>query len=168
MDHLTDTEVTARFAEQVTETRPGVRPDVAALLAQHRPTSYRDDSPSTPTGAQPVPQHDPSIWGYAPKWAVGTAIAAPAAGVGSIGIGFGARLFFDSVTTEGVVMVGVIVGGAVAFVGSLAVLVKRLGKALRDAPQPVENHFHGQIHVQQTSTRITANGFARQRNEIEQ
>ncbi|WP_394426927.1 hypothetical protein [Streptomyces sp. SGAir0957] len=168
MDHLTDTEVTARFAEQVTQARPGVRPDIAELLAQHRPTSYRDNSPTTPTGAQPVPQHDPSIWGHAPKWALGTAIAAPATGAGAVGIGYGASLIFDSITTEGVVMVGVIVGGAVAFIGSLAVLAKRLGKAMSEAPPHVETHLHGQIHIQQTSTHITASGLARQRNKIEQ
>lgn len=109
-----------------------------------RPTSYRGEAPAG-TGAQPVPQHDPSFWGAVPKWALGTFLAAPAIGAGAIGCGYGAKLFFDSVTTEGVVMVGVIIGGTcmvIAMMGSAA------SKMLKSSPGPAPTiNVHGPVHV---------------------
>ncbi|WP_406434108.1 hypothetical protein [Streptomyces sp. NBC_01589] len=40
-----------------------------------------------------------------PQWAAGVAVAGTGIGLMSIGIGLGAKLFLESVTTEGVVLV---------------------------------------------------------------
>lgn len=143
---------------------PGVRAAVEDEVAR-RPTSYRDDSPNEGTGAQPVPQHDPSFWGQVPKWALGTFLAAPSIGAGAIGVGYGARLFFTSITTEGIVMVGVIAGGAVVFISSLAGLVKRIGNAAAQAP--ATNHFHGPVKVEKnTLVQTDARPLSFQRTKI--
>lgn len=148
---------------------PAVREAVAADMAE-RPTSYRGEAPAS-TGAQPVPQHDPSFWGQVPKWALGTALAGPALGATAVGFGYGAKLFFSSITTEGVVMVGVIVGGAVVFVGSLCALVKRIGSSAaevaRETPAPVTNNFGGDVKIER-NTLVQNDGrtLSFQRNKI--
>lgn len=146
---------------------PSVRAEVERRAATERPTSYRDETPPAPTGAQPVPQPDPSFWGHVPKWALGVMVAGPATGATAIGIGYGAKLFFDSITTEGVVMVGVIVGGAVVFVTSLCALVKRIGNAAAQAPAPVTNNFSGDVKIEKnTLVQNDGRAFSFQRNRV--
>jgi hypothetical protein len=146
---------------------PAVREAIEVENAR-RPTSYRDPTPNTGTGAQPVPQHDPSFWGHVPKWALGVMVAGPATGATAVGIGYGAKLFFDSITTEGVVMVGVIVGGAVVFVGSLCALVKRIGNAAAQAPTPVTNNFSGDVKIEKnTLVQTEARALSFQRTKID-
>lgn len=146
---------------------PAVR-EAVELEQARRPTSYRDETPALPTGAQPVPQHDPSFWGHVPKWALGVMVAGPATGATAVGIGYGAKLFFDSITTEGVVMVGVIVSGAVVFVGSLCALVKRIGNAAAQAPAPVTNNFSGDVKIEKnTLVQNDGRAFSFQRNHID-
>lgn len=150
---------------------PSVRAEIERRAATERPTSYRDPTPPEPTGAQPVPQHDPSFWGQVPKWALGTALAGPALGATAVGVGYGAKLFFSSITTEGVVMVGVIVGGAVVFVGSLCALVKRIGSSAaevaRETPAPVTNNFSGDVRVEKnTLVQNDGRAFSFQRNKV--
>lgn len=145
---------------------PAVRAAVEGEAAR-RPTSYRDPTPNQPTGAEPVPQYDPSFWGHVPKWALGVMVAGPATGASAVGIGYGAKLFFDSITTEGVVMVGVIVGGAVVFVGSLCALVKRIGNAAAQVPAPVTNNFSGDVKIEKnTLVQNDGRAFSFQRNKI--
>lgn len=146
---------------------PSVRAEVERAAATERPTSFRDDTPPTPTGAQPVPQYDRSLWGHVPKWALGAMIAGPSVGATAVGMGYGAQLFFDSITTEGIVMVGVIVSGAVVFVGSLSSLIKRAGAAASSAPAPVTNHFHGGVTIEKnTLVQNEARALSFQRNRI--
>lgn len=120
-------------------------------IAPQQPTAFKDPTPPQPTGAQPVPQPDTRV---VPQWATGIAVASTSFGLMSVGIGLASKLVLDSVTSEGVVMVGVVIGGAVALVGALCRLVTKLKEA---TPQPINNHFTGDTKIENTTHVSTTN-----------
>jgi hypothetical protein len=136
---------TPRQAVRLTETENAL---AAALIESARSVpsihpdlikGYRDTMPALPSAADPVLQPDRRIF---PQWATGIALAGPALGATTVGMGYGARMFFESITTQGIVLVGVASAGATIAVGACAGLVSKL-----KTPPPPVNHFNGSTTI---------------------
>lgn len=129
---------------------PAVRPE--------QPTSYKDETPPRPTGAQPVEQPDSRL---VPQWATGVAVSGIGIGVGAIGIGLGAKLFFDSVTTQGAIVVGLIVSAPLLLISAAGAAWSKVKKA---TPPNVTNNFNGSVHIKKrTMVKNTNQPFSFQR-----
>ncbi|MGV4985834.1 hypothetical protein ACVB8X_07235 [Streptomyces sp. NRAIS4] len=136
----------------------------AGKPVRHHPTSFRDDTKPPAFGATPpVRQEDHRI---VPAWAAGIAVASIGAGAGITGIGCGAWLVLQglsSVTLNGVLMV------TLPFAG-LAMAATAIGSAISRARSAVtRNVFEGPVtHHTEIHNNSTTRGvfFARTRNEI--
>ncbi|MCF3143691.1 hypothetical protein [Streptomyces platensis] len=131
---------------------------------QHHPTSFRDDTDPPAFGATPpVKQDDRRI---VPAWAAGIAVASIGVGAGITGIGCGAWLVLQglsSVTLNGVLMV------TLPFAG-LAMAATAIGGAISKARAAVtKTVYQGPVtHHTEVHNNSTTRGafFARTRNEI--
>lgn len=135
---------------------PAIRPEPQ--------TFYKDPTPPRPTGAQPVKQDDRRI---VPQWAVGVAVAGAGIGLMSIGVGLGAKLFFESVTTEGVVVVGLIVAAPLLLISAAGAALSKLKKA---TPPDVTNNFNGTVNIEndnRTSVNNTNKAFSFNRTRVD-
>ncbi|MEW2467886.1 hypothetical protein AB0919_23120 [Streptomyces sp. NPDC046994] len=134
---------------------PAIRPEPK--------TSYKDPTPPQPTGAQPVKQDDRRV---VPQWAVGVAVAGTGIGLMSVGVGLGAKLFFESVTTEGVIVVALIVTAPVLLISAAGIALSKLRKA---SPPDVTNNFNGSVSIKndnRTSVDNTNKAFSFARMRI--
>ncbi|WP_331762350.1 hypothetical protein OG612_45165 (plasmid) [Streptomyces sp. NBC_01527] len=135
---------------------PAIRPEP--------PKSYKDPTPPQPTGAQPVEQDDRR---FVPQWAAGVAVAGTGIGLMSVGVGLGAKLFFESVTTEGVVLVGLIVSAPLLLASAVGVALSKVKKAM---PPDVTNNFNGPVSIEndnRTSVDNKNEAFSFNRTRIE-
>ncbi|TLS45719.1 hypothetical protein FE633_13200 [Streptomyces montanus] len=135
---------------------PAIRPEP--------PKSYRDPTPPQPTGAQPVKQDDRRI---VPEWAVGVAVSGIGIGVMSIGVGLGAKLFFESVTTEGVIVISLIISAPLLLISAAGAALSKVKKATPD----VTNNFHGTVSIKndnRTAVQNTNKAFSFNRTRIEE
>ncbi|WP_048581697.1 hypothetical protein [Streptomyces viridochromogenes] len=126
-------------------------------------TFYKDPTPPKPTGAQPVKQDDKRI---VPQWAAGIFVAGTGIGLMSIGGGLGAKLFFESVTTEGVVLVGLIVAAPLLLISAAGTAISKLKKA---TPPDVTNNFSGTVNIKndnRTSVENTNKAFSFNRTHV--
>ncbi|WP_327749868.1 hypothetical protein [Streptomyces europaeiscabiei] len=136
----------------------------ASQPVRHHPTSFRDDTEPPAYGdAPPVKQEDRRI---VPAWAAGIAVASIGVGAGVTGIGCGAWLVLQglsSVTLNGVLMV------TLPFAG-IAMVATAIGGAISEARAAVtKNVFEGLVtHHTEIHNSSTTRGafFARTRNEI--
>ncbi|MEW1551890.1 hypothetical protein [Streptomyces tsukubensis] len=125
-------------------------------------TSYRDDSPPHGTGALPVPQPDNRV---VPAWAAGVAVASIGVGAGVTGLGCGAWLILQglsSVTLYGVLAV------TLPFAG-LAAVVTAIGTALSRARAPRQTNIYQGTVTQNTRISNTSQQrgmFARTHNDV--
>ncbi|WP_420082590.1 hypothetical protein ACN6AT_36775 (plasmid) [Streptomyces sp. JL4002] len=140
--------------------------DWAAKPVHQHPTSFRDDTATPAFGTTPpVPQPDHRI---VPAWAAGIAVASIGVGAGVTGIGCGAWLVLQglsSVTLTGVLM-------ATLPFAALAMVATAIGGAISKARAAVTktvNVFEGPVtHHTEIHNNSTTRGafFARTRNEI--
>ncbi|MGP3950967.1 hypothetical protein [Streptomyces sp. 7N604] len=134
---------------------PAIRPDQA--------TPYKDPTPPQPTGTQPVKQDDRRI---VPQWAAGVAVAGTGIGLMSIGVGLGAKLFFESITTEGVVVAGLIVAAPLLLISAAGAALSKLKKG---TPPDVTNNFNGPVSIKndnRTSVDNTNKAFSFNRTHV--
>ena len=127
-------------------------------------TFYKDPTPPQPTGAQPVEQDDRRI---VPQWAAGIAVAGVGIGLMSIGVGLGGKLFFESVTTEGVIVVGLIIAAPLLLISAAGAALSYVKKA---TPPDVTNNFHGAVSIKndnRTSVRNTNKALSFNRTCVE-
>ncbi|GAA2417934.1 hypothetical protein ACFPFX_04725 [Streptomyces mauvecolor] len=126
------------------------------------PTFYKDDTSPHPTGAQPVPQPDSR---RVPQWATGVAVAGAGIGVMSIGVGLGGKLFFENITIEGVIAVGLIVAAPLLLISAAGIALSKVGKA---APREVTNNFNGPVSIKSDHRTVVENRpFSFQRTTLE-
>ncbi|MFJ4007736.1 hypothetical protein ACIPWL_30390 [Streptomyces sp. NPDC090023] len=163
MDPLNTTQSGLPESEAAAEARR-LLDEWAGKPVRHHPTSFRDDTDLPAFGStSPVRQEDRRI---VPAWAVGIAVASIGVGAGITGIGCGAWLVLQgltSVTLNGVLMV------TLPFAG-LAMAATAIGGAISKARAAVtKNVFEGPVtHHTEIHNNSTTRGafFARTRNEI--
>ncbi|MEU5297994.1 hypothetical protein [Streptomyces umbrinus] len=115
---------------------PAIRPE-----PPEPQTFYKDPTPPRPTGAQPVKQDDRRI---VPQWAAGIAVAGAGIGLGSVGVGLGAKLFFESVTTEGVIVISLIIAAPMLLIAAAGTA---WSKVKATTPPEVTNNFNGPVSI---------------------
>ncbi|OEU95479.1 hypothetical protein [Streptomyces oceani] len=98
-------------------------------------TSFRDNAPPEPTGAEPVAQPDTRV---VPTWAVGTAVASIGLGAGSVGIG--CAIWLAAQGLAAITLTGVL-AALVPFVG-VALVVLAVGAALNRAGSSSSSSTH--------------------------
>jgi hypothetical protein len=158
-DHVTrplsDSEARAEAERIIAE---AMRPE------RHFPTSFRDDTrPPAYGDTPPVHQNDRRI---VPAWAAGIAVASIGVGAGITGLGCGAWLVLQgltSATLTGVLMV------TAPFAG-LAMAATAIGGAINKARRAVsKTYYEGPVvqhtHITNTST-TRGMFFARTRNDV--
>lgn len=126
-----------------------------------RPTYYKDPTPPTPTGAQPVPQHDSRV---VPPIATGIAVGGAGIGLMAVGVGAGANLMgagaemvFNSITAEDVAALGVLVASPFVLAAGIGIVISKFKAAAREEQPPV-NNFHGPTTIEhRTEINQTAN-----------
>lgn len=163
MDPLNTTQSGMPESEAAAEARR-LLDEWAGKPVRHHPTSFRDDTETPAFGtAPPVKQEDRRI---VPAWAAGIAVASIGVGAGVTGIGCGAWLVLQglsSVTLNGVLMV------TLPFAG-IAMVATAIGGAISKARAAVtKNVFEGPVtHHTEIHNNSTTRGafFARTRNEI--
>jgi hypothetical protein len=150
--HLTESEASAEAARLI---REAYRPEALAT-----PTSFRDTTPVPAFGTTPPePQPDHRI---VPEWAAGIAVASIGIGAGVTGIGCGAWLVFQGLSS--VTLLGVIAIAA-PFVG-IATVVTAIGAAISKAKRASTTNIYKGSVVQRTEITSTARGIgARSRIE---
>ncbi|MFF5030371.1 hypothetical protein ACFY2J_40090 [Streptomyces collinus] len=143
---LTETEASAEAARLI---REAYRPQAPAPV----PTSFRDDSPVPVIGdAPPVPQPDSRI---VPQWAAGVAVASIGVGAGVTGLGCGAWLVLQGLSS--VTLLGVLAIAA-PFAG-VAMVATAIGAAIaRARSASTTNVYQGSV-VQRTEITSTARGM---------
>jgi hypothetical protein len=154
--HLTDSEASAEAARLI---REAYRPEAPAPMV----TSYRDPipAPTTPTigSTPPVPQPDHRI---VPQWAAGVAVASIGVGAGVTGLGCGAWLIFQGLSS--VTLLGVIAIAA-PFVG-IATVATAIGAAISKAKRASTTNVYQGTVIKRTEITSTARGIgARSRIE---
>lgn len=142
--HLTDREA-ADEADRLI--REAYRPPAVV------PTSFRDTSPVPAFGdTPPVRQDDRRI---VPEWAAGVAVASIGVGAGVTGIGCGAWLVLEGLSS--VTLLGVLAVAA-PFAG-IAAVVTAIGAAVsRSRPSSTTNIYEGSV-VQRTEITASARGM---------
>lgn len=133
------------------------RQDVPAAVA------YRDTTPPTPTGAEPVQQPETRI---VPAWAVGTAVASIGLGAGSVGLGCAVWLAAQGLAS--ISLAGVLAALA-PFVG-VALVVVVVGAVLgrvAAASSTTTNVYNGPVSQNTTNVQTHARGLARTRTEVQ-
>ncbi|MEU7384168.1 MULTISPECIES: hypothetical protein [unclassified Streptomyces] len=163
MDPLNTTQSGMPESEAAAEARR-LLDEWAGKPVRHHPTSFRDDTEPPAFGSTPpVRQEDHRI---VPAWAAGIAVASIGVGAGVTGIGCGAWLVLQglsSVTLNGVLMV------TLPFAG-IAMVATAIGGAISKARAAVtKNVYEGPVtHHTEIHNNSTTRGafFARTRNEI--
>jgi hypothetical protein len=142
--------------------------DVEDALAQAAkpeiptPTSYRDHTPVPAYGTTPpVPQPDNRI---VPQWAAGVAVASIGVGAGVTGLGCGAWLVLQGLSS--VTLLGVLAIAA-PFAG-IATVVTAIGAALSKARSAsTTNVYQGTVRVDARTVNSTNRGvWASTRNQL--
>lgn len=146
---LTETEASTEAARLI---REAYRPEVSASMV----TSYRDPvpAPTAPTTGTtpPVPQPDSRI---VPEWATGIAVASIGIGAGVTGIGCGAWLILEGLSS--MTLLGVIgVFAPFAGIGFAAIAV---GGAISRARRASTTNIYKGTVVQRTEITSTARGI---------
>ncbi|MFD9033306.1 hypothetical protein ACFVZW_19455 [Streptomyces sp. NPDC059567] len=126
-------------------------------------TSFRDHTPTPAVGdTPPVPQPDSRT---VPQWATGIAVASIGIGAGVTGIGCGAWLVLEglsSITLAGVLAI------AAPFAG-VAVIATAIGAAVSKAKAASITHVYQGTVIKRTEVSTTTNTrgmFSRTRNDI--
>ncbi|MGV0098264.1 hypothetical protein [Streptomyces californicus] len=122
-------------------------------------TSYRDETPLPAVGpTPPVPQPGPPPMS---QWAIDASGVLKAVSVASLPIG-GALWLVGQVDP---LTLGIILGSPAAVALAAARLVAKVKDANQAAPQPVTNHFHGDVHHNERTVTSTTRGvIANNRN----
>lgn len=143
---LSETEAAAEAARLI---REAYRPHEEAPIV----TSFRDVSPVPAVGpTPPVPQPDSRI---VPQWAAGVAVASLGVGAGVTGLGCGAWLILQGLSS--VTLLGVL--AIVAPFAGAAALVTAIGSAVsRSRSASTTNIYKGSV-VQRTEITSTARGM---------
>lgn len=151
--HLTESEASAEAYRLI---REAYRPEAPAPMA----TSFRDASPVPAVGTTPpVPQPDSRI---VPQWAAGVAVASIGVGAGVTGLGCGAWLVLQGLSS--VTLLGVLAIAA-PFAGA-AMLATAVGAAISKARSASTTNIYKGSVVQRTEITSTARGIgARSRIE---
>lgn len=150
--HLTESEASAEAARLI---REAYRPEAPAT-----PTSFRDTTPVPAFGTTP-PERQPDHR-IVPEWAAGIAVASIGIGAGVTGIGCGAWLIFQGLSS--VTLLGVIAIAA-PFVG-IATVATAIGAAISKAKRASTTNIYKGSVVQRTEITSTARGIgARSRIE---
>ena len=128
--------------------------------AMRTPTSYRDDTPVPAIGtALPVVQPDHRL---VPQWAIGTAVASIGVGAGVTGLGCGAWLVLQGLSS--VTLFGVLALAA-PFVG-IATVATAIGGAVSKARRSSTTNVYQGTVIKRTEITSTARGIgARSRIE---
>jgi hypothetical protein len=163
MDPLNTTQSGMPESEAAAEARR-LLDEWAGKPVRHHPTSFCDDTETPAFGTTPpVRQEDRRI---VPAWAAGIAVASIGVGAGVTGIGCGAWLVLQglsSVTLNGVLMV------TLPFAG-IAMVATAIGGAISKARAAVtKNVYEGPVtHHTEIHNNSTTRGafFARTRNEV--
>lgn len=138
---------------------------IAAAYQPHAvpmmPTAYRDTSPVPAVGnTPPVPQPDQRI---VPPWAAGIAVASIGVGAGITGLGCGAWLILQGLSS--VTLMGVLAITA-PFAG-LAMVATAIGTAVSRARRASVTHIYQGNVVKNTAVNTHTRGmFSRTRNEL--
>ncbi|WP_103512919.1 hypothetical protein [Streptomyces sp. SM13] len=124
-------------------------------------TSYRDSTPLPAVGSTPpVPQPGPPPMS---QWAIDASGVLKGVGAVSIPIGIGVWIVgqVDPLT------LGIIFGSPAVAALALARLVAKVKDANQNTPQPVVQHFHGNVHQDtRTVTSTTRGVIANTRNQL--
>ncbi|MFJ7050029.1 hypothetical protein ACIQVC_42480 [Streptomyces sp. NPDC101112] len=149
---LTEPEASAEAARLI---REAYRPESTPAA-----TSFRDTSPVPAIGtAAPVAQPDSRI---VPEWATGIAVASIGIGAGVTGIGCGAWLVFQGLSS--VTLLGVIAIAA-PFVG-IATVATAIGAAISKAKRSSTTNVYQGTVIKRTEITSTARGIGA-RSQIE-
>ncbi|MFD8525349.1 hypothetical protein ACFV2D_35920 [Streptomyces capillispiralis] len=151
--HLTESEASAEAARLI---REAYRP-----IEEPRPvTTFRDTTPVPAVGTTPpVPQPETRI---VPEWAAGVAVASIGVGAGVTGLGCGAWLVFQGLSS--VTLLGVIAIAA-PFVG-IAMVATAIGAAVSKAKRSSTTNVYQGTVIKRTDITSTARGIgARSRIE---
>ncbi|MFD6712253.1 hypothetical protein ACWHA6_38290 [Streptomyces anthocyanicus] len=150
--HLTDSEASVEAARLIREAyQPTPEP---------RPMTFRDTTPVPAFGpTPPVPQPETRI---VPEWAAGVAVASIGIGAGVTGLGCGAWLIFQGLSS--VTLLGVIAIAA-PFVG-VATVATAIGAAIAKAKRSSTTNVYQGTVIKRTDITSTARGIgARSRIE---
>ncbi|MFF0055656.1 hypothetical protein ACFYRI_14825 [Streptomyces microflavus] len=130
-----------------------------AITKELAKTYHRDDTPLPAVGpTPPVPQPGPPPMS---QWAIDASGVLKAVSVASLPIG-GALWIVGQVDPWAL---GVIFGSPALAALAVARLVAKVKDANQNAPQPVTNHFHGNVHHDtRTVTSTTRGVIANNRN----
>lgn len=143
--HLTDSQATKEARRLIAE---AYRPEAPAS-----PTSFRDHTPVPAIGTTPpVPQPDSRI---VPQWAAGIAVASIGVGAGVTGLGCGAWLVLQGLSS--VTLLGVLAIAA-PFVG-IAMVATAVGAAVAQARRSSTTNIYRGTVVQRTEVTATARGM---------
>ncbi len=149
---LTETEASAEAARLISE---AYRPELPPT-----PTSFRDTTPVPAIGTTP-PERQPDHR-IVPEWAAGVAVASIGIGAGVTGIGCGAWLVFQGLSS--VTLLGVIAIAA-PFVG-IATVATAIGAAISKAKRSSTTNVYQGTVIKRTDITSTARGIgARSRIE---
>lgn len=153
---LTESEASAEAARLI---REAYRPEAPAPMA----TSFRDPipAPTAPTigSTPPVPQPDSRI---VPQWAAGVAVASIGVGAGVTGLGCGAWLVLQALSS--VTLLGVLAIAA-PFAG-VAMVATAIGAAISKAKSASTTNVYQGTVIKRTEITSTARGIgARSRIE---
>lgn len=143
--HLTEAQASAEAARLINE---AYRPELPPA-----PTYFRDDSPVPTIGTTPpVPQPDSRI---VPQWAAGVAVASIGVGAGVTGLGCGAWLVLQGLSS--VTLLGVLAIAA-PFAG-VAMVATAIGAAVSKAKSASTTNIYRGSVVQRTEITSTARGM---------
>ncbi|MFC8838509.1 hypothetical protein ACFT8V_35825 [Streptomyces griseoincarnatus] len=151
--HLTDSEASAEAARLIREAyQPTPEP--------HPMTTFRDTTPVPAFGpTPPVPQPDRRI---VPEWAAGVAVASIGIGAGVTGLGCGAWLIFQGLSS--VTLLGVIAIAAPCV--GIATVATAIGAAISKAKRSSTTNVYQGTVIKRTDITSTARGIgARSRIE---
>ncbi|MGW9299613.1 hypothetical protein ACWHA3_02145 [Streptomyces cyaneofuscatus] len=126
---------------------------MAAINEIGQATSYRDETPLPAVGpTPPVPQPGPPPMS---QWAIDASGVLKGVGAVSIPIGIGVWIVgqVDPLT------LGIIFGSPAVAALAVARLVAKVKDANQAAPQPVTNHFHGNVHHDERTVTSTTRGI---------
>lgn len=134
--------------------------DPASCDAAPTCTSWRDNTPPVPTGAEPVLQPETRV---VPTWAVGAAVASIGVGAGSVGLGCAVWLACQGLAA--ITLTGVLAALA-PFVG-VALVVIAVGAAIQRAKASSSTHVYNAPVTKTTQvTNHTRGMFSRSRTEV--
>lgn len=149
--HLTEAQAATEAARLINE---AYRPEAPAPVV----TSFRDHSPVPTVGpTPPVPQPDSRI---VPQWAAGVAVASIGVGAGVTGLGCGAWLVLQGLSS--VTLLGVLAIAA-PFAG-IAMVATAIGAAISRAKSASTTNIYRGSVVQKTEITSTARGMLSRSN----